>query len=143
MLFNVNDIFFTYLLTLLTYLGRNSIPILLHFQKLLLGGAVETIWGKSSISDKVTGCKNYSEISHIFKSLVILYDKLCRHILKCACFVNQYIDCQKQSVGDALKVLAKYLKTRKIHESEYSNCLHKTIHRLSHLFQVSWALTLF
>ena len=33
--------------------------------------------------------------------------------------------------------------TRQIHEGEYLNCFHKTILRLSHLFQISWAFALF
>ena len=33
--------------------------------------------------------------------------------------------------------------TRQIHEREYSDWQHKTILQLNHLFQVSWAFTLF
>ena len=67
---------------------------------------------KSSIFIKVTGCKNYSNISQHFNKIA----NSLWHILKtysetCIFCVKQYIGFQKQSVGGALKVLAKYFKS--------------------------------
>lgn len=74
---------------------------------LVLNIAGKYLW-KSNIFTKVTDCKNYSKVSQDFKQVANSYDTFCRHIQKNAFFcVKQYIGFQKQSVGSALKVLAK------------------------------------
>ena len=93
-------------------LGRNSIPILLHFQKLPLRGPLENTCGKSSIFVKVVDCKNYSKVCPHFQKIVYSLSQILQTCSEtCIFFVKQYIYYQKQSVGGALKVLVKSLKT--------------------------------
>ena len=54
---------------------------------------------------KLQAVRIIQRFSPIFRKCLVLYDKLCRHILK------RYIDCQKQSIGGGLKELKKSWKT--------------------------------
>ena len=83
---------------LIVHIGEKQ-HILLHFEKLSLGDALENTCGKSSV----------------FRKWLILHDKFCRHILKCAFFlVKQYIDFQKQPAGGVLKLWCLYSFVNKV-----------------------------